>query len=183
MQKTNSYSRLIQAIGCNGLVALGLFIVLFVSNSVLVLQSPGVFEKLETVIPQLNVRNVIIIGAAFATLFGLLINYNVLKVIFNLSIDDIRWQELLLLYVMSSLCANIARFCVKIFFKLDYFAEAVLVNSVYGLCIMLFANVFVWRNKNTWYVTQKLVLKLNVLLLLYVVINTIAAVLGASNNG
>jgi hypothetical protein len=159
-----------------------LLVLLVGLNLLLLFNNNELIVRLEPFRSNIDITSVIIAGVIFSTLFGFIINYNILKVLFNLSVDTLDWQEVFFIYICSSLFATVLTNLLKLFFVMNYFGTAILLNCLYGFWIVLLSNIFVWRKKTKMHIKQHLVRRLNVMLIIYAILNVVIVTLGTSIN-
>jgi len=182
MQQAKNYKVLMQKVGLFGLLDYCLLGVLVVLNTYISLNNHELLAKLKQFAEYINITNVIIVGAIFVVLFNFIINYNILRVLFKLSGDVLTWQEVFFIYVSSSLFLSFMNYGIKLFFKLSHVETAIWLNFLFGICIVICSNIFVWYKKKKHHIRRHLIRRLNVLLIIYAILNVVFVVLGVMNN-
>jgi len=185
MQKSNTYLSVIRQTGLLGLIDIGLVVVLFVSNALLVFAHSEVLSALENILQNFHTNNVIVLGSVLTSIFGLVINYNVLKVMLQLAIGDFNWQEILFVYSMSSVLATVMSYTVMSVLTITYdiYFYSILVNSMYSVFVFVIINIFVWQKLESEKRDVKTIIKLNCFIAIYIIINLVIGLLGVSAYG
>jgi len=182
MQKSNNLSRLIQSFGLLGALDVVLFIVLLGANVFFTLQHIALLDRFRPLLPHLNMELFATISTLITTIFAFLINYNILKVIFKLTLDIFSPQKLGFIYLMTSLTSVVgANVIVSVFAIENALANGIhpmLVNGSYGVFILLLTNLYIFPERKNTQKFKSAFLRLNIYLILYVLINVLLSVRG-----
>jgi len=178
MQRTNGYANVIKHMSVVTVLNGILLILLFVFNIALSVRNEELLTKMQALIPHLNTKNMVIIGVVFATILNIVINYNVLKVICQLSVDIFEPRQVAFMYLMSSVLSSCVLYVLGDTDVFDYVSNSVFGNVVYIGLIYLFTNTFVIREKKRALIATSSIVKLNVLLGIYGFLNVWVALMG-----
>jgi len=173
MQKSNSIARITRLFSPIGVVDLMLVVVLLFSNAFFALQNSEEIKQISQLLPHLNVTNVMIVGSILTTIFSLVLNYNVLKVMFSFSGVDFAKEDILLVYLLSSLLANSSVYFMTSFFVVRYYVYAITVNSLYSVFVFVLVNLRLWQKFVVLNVNRQLAIKLNLFLIGYCLLNAL----------
>jgi len=163
MEKTNNYSNFIERIGVLKFVNIGTFLAIAFMYVTMAFEDAAMIEELKQVAPSLATPLGIILIIVGVTLLIVVLNYKILQMIFRVSIAAIENEEVLFIYLTTTLFGSLVTAVMKMFGVPDTVEMQVCLSVVRALALLMLTQSIVGHKRQTMTIPSKSMLTFTLL--------------------